>query len=309
MPAVRTGRRRPGSARRPGPGRRAWVGAAVALLVVVAGTVWLAAGPGRGGEGRAGTPVATSAAPPVVGGDLHTLAVVGDALYVAGHAAAAVSRDGGRTWQPVATLSGADVMGWAVTSQVVLAGGHPGLFRSTDGGGSFARVGGAGAVRDVHALGGAGGTVYLASPEAGVLASADGGATWEVRNAQVGRTFMGTILVDPADPTRLLAPDMSGGVAASRDGGRTWVTLGGPPGAMAVAWNPTDTRQLLAVGMGGAARSDDGGASWRRADVPTGASAVAYDASGRTVYAGVLEGQRVRVFASTDGGLTWSPTG
>lgn len=78
---------------------------------------------------------------------------------------------------------------------------------------------------------------------------------------------------------------------------------------MAVAWNPTDTRQLLAVGMGGAARSDDGGANWRRADVPTGTPAVAYDASGRTVYAGVLEGQRARVFASSDGGVTWAPTG
>jgi photosystem II stability/assembly factor-like uncharacterized protein len=162
------------------------------------------------------------------------VAAIGDAVYVGGYAAVAVSRDGGRGWREVPSLQGADVMSWAVTPGAVLAGGHPGLFRSTDGGVSFNRVTSAAAVPDVHALGAAGTTACLASPQAGLLASSDGGSSWQVRNAQAGRSFMGTILVDPTDPNRLIAPDMSAGLATSSDDGRSWRPLGDRP----VRWPP-----------------------------------------------------------------------
>jgi len=284
--------------------RSRWAGAAVAVLAVATGGALLATGGGQPSDATPGQVVAA----PVVGGDLHTVAAVGDALYVGGHAATAVSRDGGRQWQQVPSLAGADAMGWAVTPDALLAGGHPGLYRSTDNGATFARVTGVGAVPDVHALGGTGSTVYLASPQAGLLASADGGRSWQVRNAQTGRSFMGTILVDPGNPARLVAPDMSDGLATSSDGGRTWQPLGGPAGAMAAAWNPVDTRQIVAVGMDGGARSADGGASWQQLDLPRGTSAVSYDPSGTTLYAGVLNGERARTYRSTDSGDTWTPT-
>jgi photosystem II stability/assembly factor-like uncharacterized protein len=244
----------------------------------------------------------------VVGGDLHTVATIGDALFVGGHAAVAVSHDGGRQWQQVASLKDADAMGWAVTSDAILAGGHPGLYRSTDKGATFTKVTGASAVPDVHALGGTGNTVYLASPQAGLLASTDGGHSWQVRNAQTGRAFMGTILVDPTNPERLIAPDMSAGLSTSTDGGRTWKPLGGPSRAMAVAWNPTNISQLVTVGMSGAARSSDGGSTWQPIEMPAGATAVAYDATGATIYAGVLNGQRAHTYRSTDSGTTWTAT-
>lgn len=76
-----------------------------------------------------------ASAAPVVGGDLHTLTAIGDALYVGGHVAVAVSHDGGLRWEEVPSLANADAMGWAPTTDALLAGGHPGLFRSTDGGG------------------------------------------------------------------------------------------------------------------------------------------------------------------------------
>lgn len=72
----------------------------------------------------------------------------------------------------------------------------------------------------MHALGAAGDTVYLASPRAGLLASSDGGRSWQTRNADAGRGFMGTILVDSADPAHLIAPDMQSGLVASADGWR-----------------------------------------------------------------------------------------
>lgn len=225
------------------------------------------AGPGSGAG-------ADSAAAPTVGGDLHTVAAIDGALYVGGHQAGAVSRDGGGSWQDLPTLTGADAMGWAVTPDAILVGGHPGLFRSTDGGESFSQA--PLDFSDVHAIGGAGEAVYAASPQAGLLVSEDGGDTWEVRNAEVGQSFMGTILVDPDDPNRIIAPDMAGGLATSADGGATWSPLGGPSGAMAAAWNPTDTAEVVAVGMNGGALSRDGGSTWEEIPLPAGTSAVTY---------------------------------
>lgn len=289
---------------------RRWVGVgaiAVAALAVAMGSVLIVAGGNdarvtkESGSWNAGTA-------PVVGGDLHTVATIGDGLYVAGHAAAAVSRDGGQVWRAVPSLAGADVMGWAISPDVVLAGGHPGLFRSTDGGQTFAQVTGAAAVPDVHALGSAGATVYLASAEAGVLASLDAGRSWQVRNADAGRSFMGTLLVDPKNTNRVIAPDMADRLATSTDGGRTWATLGGPTGAMAAAWNPTDTREIIAVGKSTGARSTDGGATWQPLALPEGVTAVSYDATGQTLYAAALDGDRARTYRSLDDGATWRST-
>lgn len=275
--------------------------AALAVIVVAAYLV-------TRGDDNPGSVGAATAGAPTVGGDLHTITTIDDALYVAGHAAAAVSQDNGRTWQEVQSLEGADPMGWAVTPDVLLAGGHPGLYRSTDRGESFTLVSGASALPDVHALGGAGDTLYAASPQAGLLASTDGGTTWLVRNAQAGLSFMGTILVDPQNPERLIAPDMAAGLTASTDGGRTWNPLGGPTGAMAAAWNPTDIEEIIAVGMNGGARSTDGGATWQNTDLPAGTSTVTYAADGRTLYAGALEGERAITYRSSDGGATWTAT-
>lgn len=287
--ARRAGRRRT---------RQRWALAGVAALAVAAVVTYLAVRDGDQGNQAASTPV--------VGGDLHTLAAVDDALYVGGHAAVAVSRDGGRAWQPVPSLDGADAMGWAQTSDALLAGGHPGLFRSTDGGASFSQVTGDGAIADAHALGAAGNTVYLGSPQAGLLVSEDGGATWETRNAEAGRSFMGTILVDPADPQRLLAPDMSNGLLASTDGGRNWNAIGGPQGTMAAAWDPTDTARIVVVGMSETAISSDGGRTWEPLPVPSGTSAVAFSSDGRTLYTAALDGEVAVPSTSTDGGQTWN---
>ena len=273
-----------------------WGGLAGVLLLVAAATAY--AMTARGGSSSAGGPT--------VGADLHTVAVIGDAVYLGGHEAVVVSHDGGHAWRRVPSLAGADAMGWAATAGAVWVGGHPGLFRSTDGGATFAKVSGAAGVDDVHALGAAAGTLYLASPKAGLLASTDGGRRWQVRNTAAGRTFMGTLLVDPGDPARLVAADMaSAGVVGSTDGGRTFTALGGPGGAMAAAWNPTNIEEIVAVGTGGGARSTDGGVTWRPLPVPSGVSAISYDPTGATVYAGALDGREARLYRSSDGGATW----
>jgi len=267
--------------------------AAAALVVVVVVVVLANQGGGAAASGA------------YVGGDLHTLTVAGDRLYVGGHDGVAASTDGGRQWRPVSSLRGADAMGWAQTTEALLVGGHQGLYRSGDTGASFALESGSGQVADVHALGAAGDTVYLASPRAGLLASSDGGRSWQTRNTDAGRGFMGTILVDPADPAHLIAPDMQSGLVASADGGRSWTQLGGPGGTMAAAWDPTDNRRLVVVGMAGASSSSDGGQTWTSLSAPRGTSAVAYSADGRTLYAATLDGDTARVYASPDAGRSW----
>ena len=274
----------------------------IGIAVVAAAAVAIALVVRNGDD----TPAASAEAP-VVGGDLHTVFAADQSLYVGGHTRAAVSHDGGKTWQDIGDLEGADPMGWAASGDTLLAGGHPGLYRSTDGGATFEQLSGSSAVPDVHALGGAGDVVYLASTQAGVLASTDGGTTWKVRNADAGKSFMGTILVDPEDTGRLIAPDMSGTLATSSDGGRTWTSLGGPMGAMAAAWNPQNTKEIIASGMQGAERSTDGGDTWTPAELPSGTSAVSYAPDGNTIYAGVLSSEHAIVYRSTDHGNTWTP--
>ncbi|HEX2032512.1 MAG TPA: sialidase family protein [Actinomycetota bacterium] len=250
------------------------------------------------------------ASEPFVGGDLHSLVASpteSSRLYVGGHEGVAVSTDEGTTWRQLESLDGADAMGWAFSEERILVGGHPGMFVSMDGGRTFETRNEGLPATDIHAVGAGGGVIYAASPAAGVFASTDGGLTWEMRTAQVGQSFMGRILVDPADPEHVVAPDMQFGAVESRDGGRTWRPLGGPQGVMWISWNPDDPTQLVASGMSGAATSSDGGKTWQPITVPAGATIVEVDPERpETMYAAGLEGTTAEVWVSRDGGGTWT---
>ncbi|NNG40745.1 hypothetical protein HJ588_15885 [Flexivirga sp. ID2601S] len=279
---------------------RSWMWLAIGVvLVIVTGVAALTFAAPRS---RSAT---DSQAGAQIGGDLHTVFFNAGTLYVGGHDAVVTSTDSGQHLRPITSLTGADAMGWAASGSSLLVGGHPGLFRSVDQGTTFTKV--TAPVSDVHALGGAGTMLYLGSPQAGLLASEDGGRTWDLRTARQGQDFMGTILVDPKNPSRALAPDMATGLMRTVDGGRTWYPAGGPVGALAAAWNPADTRQLVVVGMTGAAASRNGGATWQPLSVPAGTSAVTFGPGG-TVLAGVLRDQRAVIYASKDQGKSWSGT-
>jgi photosystem II stability/assembly factor-like uncharacterized protein len=261
----------------------------------------------RGGGGGA------NATAPFVGGDLHTLAVdPGNAqrLFVGGHQAVAVSSDGGATWQPVSSLRDADAMGWAFTGDQSWVGGHPGLSRSTDGARSFQLIKNGLPASDIHALGGNPQVIYAASPAAGFLASNDGGRTWDVRSADTGRSFMGSLVVDANNRDHVFAPDMQAGVLESTDGGRSWRSLGGPPMVMSVTAVGGDSTNLIAAGPSGARRSRDGGRTWQALDRPSGAQVVAASPTeADLLYAAGLSGSSARIWRSMDGGRNWKRVG
>lgn len=245
-----------------------------------------------------------------VGGDLHTLSINGSEMIISGHESAAISSDFGKSWNAVRALDGADIMAWATSSSTTLAGGHNGLYISALGKNEFKRINFYGELSDVHALGASGEFAYLASPEFGLLASLDGGKTWVARNTQVGQGFMGTMLVDPSNPLRVLAPDMQSGLLATSDGGKTWGSLGGPVGTMAIAWNPSNIAEITVLGMTGAATTKDSGATWSDISLPSGAAAIAYSLDGSTLFAAALdELPYAHTFMRTVGGNSWSISG
>lgn len=281
--------------------RTVWIGLAAVVCLIGVALIVRSQGESGVGPGR----VSTEA---FVGGDLHSM--VADPqqpgrLYVGGHSAVATSADGGATWSPVDSLRDADAMGWAFGPDGVWVSGHPGLSRSHDGGQTFVRASSGLPATDVHAFGAGGSLLYGASPAVGVFASADGGATWEVRATASGQAFFGRILVDPTQPDHLVAADVRAGPVASSDGGRTWTALGGLPGA---AWvtRSSDKATLIASGPRGAARSTDEGRSWEPLTLPDGAVIVeATTGSDATLYAGGLIGTSARVWVSRDAGRTW----
>jgi photosystem II stability/assembly factor-like uncharacterized protein len=274
----------------------------VALLgggLLIAGAVaWFSRG-----DDRASPQIA------VVGGDLHSLVADptrSDTLYVGGHEAVSVSEDGGRTWRRIESLDDADAMGWAFLDGAVVVGGHPGLSVSTDGARTFERSNEALPATDIHSLGGSGDVLYAASPAAGVLRSSNSGRSWEIISPEAGRSFMGPILVDPADDQHLVASDMSAGVMESRDGGSTWRSLGGIQGTMWVSWDRRDVRHIVASGMGGVVQTRDGGATWEPVEVPSGVMLVEVSPldPGR-LFAAAHDGSAAELWVSEDGGATW----
>lgn len=282
---------------------------AFGIVVLAVGAILLSMGPGGQQTG--------SSERPYVGGDLHSLAVDPtdpDKVMVGGHDGGAISTDGGKTWQQVSGLEGADPMGWVISPddpQKMYVGGHPGFYRSADGGKSFSQDNSGLPGTDVHGLGmdpQNPETLYAYIVDHGIYRSPDAGKSWEPVSSEAG--VMGPILVDPRDSDTLYVSSMQGGFRKSTDGGESWETVSPFPGGGMVmsisrSWEDPDTfyaangRQIL--------KSTDSGESWRPVggELP-GVSAVAVAPNDPLiVYAGVLEGDTATVYRSEDGGESW----
>jgi photosystem II stability/assembly factor-like uncharacterized protein len=220
------------------------------------------------------------------------------------------------------------------TPRTLYAGSDRGVFKSTDGGGTWAAAGTSfGAVRALALDASTPGALYAGtgcfqfdgSCRGDVFKSTDGGNTWSAADTGLpDNNFVRALAVDPSTPRTLYAglEDIGGvfggGVFKSTDGASTWQAIidGLPPetqvGALAI--DPIAPSTLYAgtgscdVDMGcighGVFQSTDGGATWSGTgltDIVTELLAIDPTTPG-TLYAGTHSG----VLKSTDGGGTWN---
>lgn len=157
------------------------------------------------------------------------------------------SRDGGRSWEPVAQ----DVAHVEVTAVAVGEG------------------------RD-----GAGGVVYAGTEPSAVFRSADGGETWEERTGLLDLPSSDAwsfpprpethhvrwIGIDPHVAGRLFVAIEAGALVRSRDGGRTWEDRveTGPYDTHTLVIHPRVRDRLYSAAGDGYFESEDGGERWNR---------------------------------------------
>jgi photosystem II stability/assembly factor-like uncharacterized protein len=210
------------------------------------------------------------------------------------------SADGGRTWNaatgnlPDAATRTHAVAVSPTTGAVLLGTVSAGLFRSNDGGGTWAAVAtGATAIKTL-VLDPGGSRVYLGT-SAGVLRSTDGGATWSAANTGLGNLDVGDLAIDPNSPATLYAAT-AGGVFRSTTGGDSWTAVNAGLTATSIqriALNPATPAGLaVATGAGGVFTSANRGDAWSPAnDGLSGRSVntLTFSAAGR-LYAGTDAG-------------------
>lgn len=179
-----------------------------------------------------------------------------------------VSRDGGATWTP-RPVGSPDSYIWSTAvdraSGAIYAGAAgDGLWRSTDGAGTFTRLG-ASTITDVRSVA-PDGQRLLVGGRAGVHRSTDGGATW----TQPLNVFVYNVTVDPQNASRVFAATQTAGMFRSRDGGATFTAINTGLASLrtsrgnGVLIDPRNP-DVLYVGTesAGVFKSTDGGDSWR----------------------------------------------
>ena len=152
-----------------------------------------------------------------------------------------------------------------------------GLYRSADGGNSWAEITDAAnkgfaqkpfgriavtvAPSDPKVV-----YAFVESTDSALYRSDDGGRTWDKRDKSqmmVWRPFyFANLIVDPTNPDHLFKPDLT--LIQSNDGGKSFAaTGGGTHGDFHDVWiDPTDTKHVIAGDDGGLWQSYDGGNKW-----------------------------------------------
>ncbi len=221
-----------------------------------------------------------------------------------------LTTDGGRNWKQ--TLS-VDLMIEAVefstsNPQVAYAGGFLGVYRSEDGGLTWKSVAGqdqgwgspgvmAGHPFDFQVDPRDPNRVFSNQYSGGNFLSLDGGRTWEPASKGYTGAAIRDMVVDPAQPGRVVVAARSG-IFATYDGGEDWMGLSFPPFYFpdwhVIAIDPSNPQHLIS-GMTcwrNLVNSNDGGLSWHQTQqfpegTQKGFAAVVFAPSDpATVYAG-----------------------
>jgi photosystem II stability/assembly factor-like uncharacterized protein len=278
--------------------RPRWPLALAGVLLLAAGG-WYFFVRDAGSAAPAGRTIASYRPP-----DVHALAVhPADASVVifGSHSGLLISRDGGRSWEPIGPRG--DAMGIAMPpgSKTAFAAGHDAFFRSDDGGETWSSVTPALPGTDIHGFAASAtrpGGFYAFVVGHGLFWSVDGGSTW-ARAATAPNSTMSMAVAKLADRDVLFASTMEG-VQRSRDSGATWQRV---PEVGSASIGASGSRVYAASG-GRVYVSSDGGTRWEPRSFNGGSAVLVAPAvtDPETVYV-VAEGYSV--WRSTDGGRTW----
>ena len=228
------------------------------------------------------------------------------------------SDDEGITWLSFPTNLAADdyVVSMAVDPtavSTVYIGTLTGLFRSADGGRTWAATAGMPATvvqalafdpsspSTIYAA-----TILLSGRSGAVFKSTDSGRNWAV----AGTTGLNLVAlaVDPSRPTTIYGCAQSG-VVRSVDGGATWTSIGAAGSGSYLAIDPGQPSRIYAVTEAGFFRGEDGDAALSPIRFGPGAGEE-IRAQAVTVVpsspSAVLVAARDGILRSTDGGASWA---
>ncbi|HYG62920.1 MAG TPA: hypothetical protein VEL74_10090, partial [Thermoanaerobaculia bacterium] len=242
-------------------------------------------------------------------------------IYAAGESGAVFKTvDGGGNWvrvwagapQPDGNVAATFSLATdARRPDTLFAGTRQGVYRSTDGGITWARRGNlAGAVRSL-ANDAAGGWLYAGVDGQGVFRSFNQGGTWERISAGLPpNPFFFSLAFDPDRPRTLLATTPAG-LYRSVDRGRRWQRVAGAPDVNALAVVFQRGGRAYAAFTGGIFYSTDSGATWRRsANLPGRVFGDPRSLAAGTdrVFVGVLgDSDGPGLYRSLDFGATFQP--
>jgi photosystem II stability/assembly factor-like uncharacterized protein len=212
------------------------------------------------------------------------------------------STDDGATWEVHATLPVRDAVGIAAgstTSELYLASRGGAVYRSDDGGNSWAAVG-AVATCDVVALGVRPDEAVMLLTESGVVySSTDKGATFAARGTITGSNSASLVVVSTDTLFSLME---TGEVNRSVDGGVDWTTVGVIPVSDGVNLRVLDSELYVLTGTGGIYRSEDGGSTWMPVGTLSQVHMIGFISDGTQLFAATREGH---VATSVDG-VDWT---
>lgn len=147
---------------------------------------------------------------------------------------------------------------------LVLIGTNDGVFRSTDAGDHWARVGGDVIEGSIATLSWEDGQLVFAGGGAGLFRSADGGVSWS-RVDSLPSHAVHRVRFHPVHPETILAAT-AGGVYRSFDEGLSWTASAQQPALFSVTALEVDPHEpdviYLATNGGGIFRSEDRGDRW-----------------------------------------------
>jgi photosystem II stability/assembly factor-like uncharacterized protein len=183
-----------------------------------------------------------------------------------------------------------------------------GVFKSTNGGGSWSAINSGITSLRVNALAidpTSPATVY-AGTSGVVFKSTNGGGSWSAFNTGLSSTIIYAMAIDPSNPATLYA-GTNNGVFKSTNGGGIWSAAGtSGTSVFTLAIDPSSPATVYAGTSGGVFKSTNGGGNWSAVNtgLTTEVRSLAIDPSSpATLYAGTMGGG---VFKSANGGGSWS---